>query len=325
MELRPYQKEAKTAVLSQWEQGNSKTLLVLPTGCGKTIVFAKIAEDRVRNGERVLILAHRGELLEQAADKILNACGLGCAVEKAEESCIGSWYRITVGSVQSLMREKRLAQFSKDYLVTVDREGPSVALIAKYFQQFLDEDVEVRIEPIYRISGFERVQKSDFVSSVAISLNLTSQERRFYNESTEEKGNFTQCTQRIADLTRDDFGSNFMTLSFGLGKRSKKSMTKDAVLDLIYKLRLDSDMIREIAVKCKKDSEEKIEVAKLKESQFDLSLNISGDGMDYILAHADDFFDARRKDYNQRVNELRAICRKEEVVEYFKENKLAFA
>lgn len=83
MELRPYQKEAKTAVLSQWEQGNSKTLLVLPTGCGKTIVFAKIAEDRVRNGERVLILAHRGELLEQAADKILNACGLGCAVEKA--------------------------------------------------------------------------------------------------------------------------------------------------------------------------------------------------------------------------------------------------
>ena len=84
-------------------------------------------------------------------------------------------------------------------------------------------------------------------------------------------------------------------------------------------------MIREIAVKCKKDSEEKIEVAKLKESQFDLSLNISGDGMDYILAHADDFFDARRKDYNQRVNELRAICRKEEVVEYFKENKLAFA
>ena len=119
IELRPYQKEAKTAVLSQWEQGNSKTLLVLPTGCGKTIVFAKIAEDRVRNGERVLILAHRGELLEQAADKILNACGLGCAVEKAEESCIGSWYRITVGSVQSLMREKRLAQFSKDYFNTI--------------------------------------------------------------------------------------------------------------------------------------------------------------------------------------------------------------
>lgn len=210
-------------------------------------------------------------------------------------------------------------------MVTVDKNGPSIALIAKYFQQFLSEDVQVRIEPIYRVSGLERVKKSDFVSSVVISLNLTSQEQRFYNDSTEEKGNFTQCTQQIANLTRDDFGSNFMTLSFGLGKRSKKSMTKDAVLDLIYKLRLDSDMIREITVKCKKDSEEKIEVAKLKESQFDLSLDISADGIDYILAHADDFFDARRIDYNKRVNELRAICRKEEVIEYFKENRFAFA
>ena len=43
MELRPYQVEAKTAVLEQWEQGNKRTLLVLPTGTGKTIVFAKIA------------------------------------------------------------------------------------------------------------------------------------------------------------------------------------------------------------------------------------------------------------------------------------------
>ena len=119
MELRPYQAEAKSAVFSQWEQGNCRTLLVLPTGTGKTIVFAKIAEECVRQGQRVLILAHRGELLEQAADKILSACGLGCAVEKAEESCLNSWYRITVGSVQTLMREKRLAQFPKDYFNTI--------------------------------------------------------------------------------------------------------------------------------------------------------------------------------------------------------------
>ena len=100
MELRPYQQEAKEAVFDEWEKV-SKTLVVLPTGCGKTIVFAKIAEECVRRGKRVLILAHRGELLEQASDKIARATGLRCAVEKAEESCLGSWYRITVGSVQS--------------------------------------------------------------------------------------------------------------------------------------------------------------------------------------------------------------------------------
>lgn len=122
MELRPYQQEARTAVESEWDAGNSRTLLVLPTGCGKTIVFAKIAEDSVRQGDRVLILAHRGELLDQAADKIKTATGLICSTEKAEQSCLDSasrWYRITVGSVQSLMRQSRLDRFDPDYFQTI--------------------------------------------------------------------------------------------------------------------------------------------------------------------------------------------------------------
>lgn len=119
MQLRPYQQEAREAVHKEWENGNSKTLLVLPTGCGKTIVFAKITEDCARSGKRILILAHRGELLEQAADKIQKSTGLICSVEKAEQSCLGSWNRVTVGSVQTLMREKRLEQFAPSYFNTI--------------------------------------------------------------------------------------------------------------------------------------------------------------------------------------------------------------
>lgn len=119
MELRPYQQEAKDSIFKEWENGIHKTLLVLPTGCGKTIVFAKVTEECVRRGSRVLILAHRGELLEQAADKIAKATGLMCATEKAEETCLGSWFRITVGSVQSMMRESRLSRFPDDYFDTI--------------------------------------------------------------------------------------------------------------------------------------------------------------------------------------------------------------
>lgn len=115
MELRTYQKEAVQAIRKQWEDGYLKTLLVLPTGCGKTIVFAKVTEECVRGGKRVLILAHRGELLDQAADKLYKTTGIRSSVEKAESSCLDSWYRVTVGSVQTLMREKRLAQFENDY------------------------------------------------------------------------------------------------------------------------------------------------------------------------------------------------------------------
>ena len=122
MELRPYQQEARLAVERDWAGEFLRTLLVLPTGCGKTIVFSKIIEDMVRQGNRCLILAHRGELLDQAADKLLAATGLRCAVEKAEESCLDSWYRVAVGSVQSLQRPSRLARFPSDYfgVIVVD-------------------------------------------------------------------------------------------------------------------------------------------------------------------------------------------------------------
>lgn len=119
MDLRPYQQAGKEAVQIEWAKGIKRTLLVLPTGTGKTIVFSKVIEDGVRNGERVLVLAHRGELLDQAADKLSKSTGLGCAVEKAEESCLGSWYRVVVGSVQTMMREKRLSQFPPDYFDTI--------------------------------------------------------------------------------------------------------------------------------------------------------------------------------------------------------------
>ncbi len=120
MELRPYQNEAVEAVLSEWDdKGIGKTLLVLPTGCGKTIVFSKVIEDRVKRGDRVLVLAHRGELLDQAADKIKKSTGLICSVEKAENTSIGSFFRVTVGSVQTLQRDKRLETFTRDHFDTI--------------------------------------------------------------------------------------------------------------------------------------------------------------------------------------------------------------
>ncbi len=111
MELRPYQEAARDAVLAQWDSGVRRTLMVLPTGTGKTIVFSKVIENVVRDGGRALVLAHRGELLDQAADKLRVSTGLKCAVEKAERSCLDSWYRVVVGSVQSLQRPARLEQF----------------------------------------------------------------------------------------------------------------------------------------------------------------------------------------------------------------------
>ncbi|MFA7175242.1 MAG: DEAD/DEAH box helicase [Kiritimatiellia bacterium] len=122
MQERPYQTSALSSILDEWGKGIFRTLLVLPTGTGKTIVFCKLLEVMVSRGARCLILAHRGELLDQAADKLSRSTGLGCSVEKAEQSCIGEWYRVVIGSVQTLMRPNRLKLFSPDFfdVIVVD-------------------------------------------------------------------------------------------------------------------------------------------------------------------------------------------------------------
>lgn len=80
MKLRPYQIEAVEAVFREWEDQQS-TLLVLPTGCGKTVVFADIIR---RHGGRAMVLAHREELIFQARDKIALVAGFDAAVEMGE-------------------------------------------------------------------------------------------------------------------------------------------------------------------------------------------------------------------------------------------------
>ena len=118
MTLRPYQEAAVEAVMNEWASGKDRTLLVLPTGTGKTIVFSAVTFDRAHIG-RVLILAHRRELLEQAADKLRRSTGLVSSLEKAESTCLGSWNRVTVGSVQTLQRPARLERFAPDYFSTI--------------------------------------------------------------------------------------------------------------------------------------------------------------------------------------------------------------
>lgn len=117
--LRPYQTEARDAVIAEWDKGHRKTLLVLPTGTGKTVVFSSIIGHQVARGGRALILAHRGELLTQAAEKLLSVTGLPCGLEKAESSSLNGNEAITVGSVQTLAQESRLRRFPSDYFTDI--------------------------------------------------------------------------------------------------------------------------------------------------------------------------------------------------------------
>lgn len=117
MELRPYQKDAVDAVFREWESVNS-TLIVLPTGAGKTICFSAIAKHVVDSGGRVLILAHRGDLLEQAQEKLMISAKLDSSLEKAESHAPLD-AEVVVASVQTISREERLNQYPCDHFTAI--------------------------------------------------------------------------------------------------------------------------------------------------------------------------------------------------------------
>ena len=88
MQLRPYQQAALDAIERGWSEFR-RQIAVMPTGTGKTICFAHLAAQEVGRGQKVMILAHRDELLQQAQDKICQAVGLDTALEKAESHAYG--------------------------------------------------------------------------------------------------------------------------------------------------------------------------------------------------------------------------------------------
>lgn len=83
-DLRPYQSEACDAVMREWDSGVRSTLLVLPTGCGKTLTASEIIRRR-REAGKVLWVAHTDELIKQARGAIERHTGLSCGVEKADQ------------------------------------------------------------------------------------------------------------------------------------------------------------------------------------------------------------------------------------------------
>lgn len=66
MKLRPYQHQAIQDIGTKFQEGKKRIIFCLPTGAGKTVVFSNMAKQAVENGERVMILTNRTELLSQA-------------------------------------------------------------------------------------------------------------------------------------------------------------------------------------------------------------------------------------------------------------------
>lgn len=121
--LRDYQHDCLAAIVKQYRTGVRRQLVCLPTGTGKTVIFAQFPTF-LRMKKRMLVLAHRAELLEQAREKILRAnpalkVGIEQGQRIADTDC-----SVVVASVPTLGRKgsRRLTALDPEqfYVVVVD-------------------------------------------------------------------------------------------------------------------------------------------------------------------------------------------------------------
>ena len=122
--LRPYQLEAVEAVEAAWTRGVRRPAVVLPTGAGKTVVFAHLAARWLERGRemstgRVLVLAHRAELLDQAARRIKDVAP-GLCVGTVAAGLDETDADVIVGSVQTLRLARRRSALADVGLIVTD-------------------------------------------------------------------------------------------------------------------------------------------------------------------------------------------------------------
>ena len=124
MDLRPYQQDCLASVKRcREDSAGPKLLVVIPTGGGKTIVFAKMAE--AEEG-RVLILAHREELIQQAVEKLHRATGIFASVEMADQRA-SLHSKVVVASVQTMLRRRDRFPVDHFSLIIVDEAHHALA------------------------------------------------------------------------------------------------------------------------------------------------------------------------------------------------------
>ncbi|MFF2640343.1 DEAD/DEAH box helicase [Streptomyces niveus] len=136
---RPYQRTAIQALTTAWQGAHNRLAVVLPTGAGKTVVFANLIAGMLGslNGRRALVIAHREELLTQAADKIKAVCPeLRVGIVKAERDEHQDM-DVIVASVQTLAVERRREAVQDIGVVIVDEchhaAAPSYLAVLKHF------------------------------------------------------------------------------------------------------------------------------------------------------------------------------------------------
>ena len=180
----------------------------------------------------------------------------------------------------------------KVMVLTNHKSAPGYDEIEDYFNTFLDPEdpIHLRITPIEYRGGVDVIAHPDRVSSVVITLDLRAGFADMLRAHADEPSSMAHFFKAMAKNSRDEISGNQMKLEISLGRAKKRAtLDKDAILDLIGELNIDSNAVKEIEVRYYGGGSERVDKTRLKESVMTLkhSFPLEGSqvGAEYLKNH----------------------------------------
>lgn len=190
-----------------------------------------------------------------------------------------------------------------------DQTSPSIKdvriYLTKSLNNIIDDEYEVKINPIIYNTGIESLRRASAVKNIVIVLDLSEPIQNIYNETANETFLFFKVFREIAQASYNDIGAKTFSLQIGVGRGGKNvSMSINSVLHMLAALNLDTDLIKEVKVKYLDGGSQNIMLTQLKETQLELYYEYSDNNIKtvspiYLSLHAKTALDAKRDIYRE--------------------------
>ena len=194
-------------------------------------------------------------------------------------------------------------------LLSTNFAGPNDNDIEDYLNSYLPSNSEykIRLHPILRNIGLEKIRNAQEARSVTISLNIGRPLNDFLVKQIHEEKSVQGHLKALMEYSKTTLDSNVFTLTLGLGRKKRTTLDIGALINLLESFNLDANCINEISVKYRNGVDEKLDIAKLKDNTAVLKIFFPIQGVQlgpgYILNNMDEILRDERKKYYAQVEE----------------------
>lgn len=169
--------------------------------------------------------------------------------------------------------------------MTCDRGAPNNKIVSAFLSNFIkEEDYLISVEPILYETGIEVVRNSKYIKTVILTINLDGNVQKYYDDNIHSENIVNRQLLKLLLSAKGEIENRTFRLELGLGHSRRDSMNKENTLSLLNSLDLTSDVIKEISLNFVDGTNEKIQVAKLKNHDIELNELIPHEGKGSLLA-----------------------------------------